>query len=451
MLPAFGIQPKIETLMELFDQLNSPLKRSDLQPPPTLTQQFNRIRNILAGEASGSTLDIKLVEQLIDLLLCKFYDERIRSDDEIVAFQKAPNDATADVWERLKTLFAEVREQPRVQSVFDSEMALGVEPKLAIRIVQILQRFEVTAAGRDVIGEAFETFMGSSLRGAKGQFFTPRNVARLTCQVLNPKSGETVVDPACGTGGFLTEAERLSSSNGNSVTALGIDKDQFLARIAAVQLALLAPETSSWAYSGDSLRPLDEKSDSLQRQIQPGTADVVVTNPPFGKKISIDPDVLADYDLGYNWKRTKDSDPMLWRKSNKIAPGTSPQVVFIERCLQLLRPGGRMGIVLPDGILGNVRTGYIRQFITDKAHVVAVIDLPLETFLPSTSTKTSILFLRKKNRDADQKKIFMAVAKNCGHDRRGKPVYADDGSLKDDFPAIADSFADWKEDHASDF
>ena len=124
----------------------------------------------------------------------------------------------------------------------------------------------------------------------------------------------------------------------------------------------------------------------------------------------------------------------------KIREKEAPQIIFIERCLEFLKEGGKLGIVLPDGIFGNDKLGYIREYLLEKTNIIAVIDVPFETFMPNTPTKTSILILRKKKSEDKDKvyPIFMAVAETCGHDRRAK--FVDD----DDIAKIAPKFKEWQ-------
>ena len=232
---------------------NEPLFRRDLRPPPGLSREFSRIRNVLAGRASGTTLDQSLMSQLVDVLLCKMHDEQTTADDDEVSFQRRPGESEASVADRLSAAFDAVKARPDVGTLFEEAESLSLDADLLTEVVEVLQPFELTNAGRDVIGEAFEAFMGPSLRGNEGQFFTPRNVVDLTCEIVNPRPGEIVVDPACGTGGYLTQAMR--HGGGDQPTVFGIDKDCFLARVAAVQLGLLRRETESWAFCANALAP----------------------------------------------------------------------------------------------------------------------------------------------------------------------------------------------------
>jgi len=116
-----------------------------------------------------------------------------------------------------------------------------------------------------------------------------------------------------------------------------------------------------------------------------------------------------------------------------------PQVLFVELCWRLLKEGGRCAIVLPEGVVGNQSAGYIRQWLTERSDILGVIDCPLETFMPSTSTKT-VIILFERRKEPKRPDIFMAIADKCGHDRRGNPLSRADGSADDDFPGIADAW-----------
>ncbi|MCG8623208.1 MAG: N-6 DNA methylase, partial [Proteobacteria bacterium] len=139
-------------------------------------------------------------------------------------------------------------------------------------------------------------------------------------------------------------------------------------------------------------------------------------------------EILKHYALGHKWQNLGDD----WQQGNKTQT-RPPQVLFIERCLEMLKPGGKLGIVLPDGLLGNTGDAYIRKFILDKAIVLAVVDCPTETFAPHTPTKTSVLILQKLPAQAPSN-IFFAIANECGHNKRGTPTG------KSDFAKIATTY-----------
>jgi len=128
---------------------------------------------------------------------------------------------------------------------------------------------------------------------------------------------------------------------------------------------------------------------------------------------------------------------------NNLKSKEAPQILFIERCLQLLKNNGRMALVLPDGIYGNTSLGYIRQWLHTKGRILGIIDVPAETFMPNTSTKTSILIFQKLSKEEipDDYPIFMSIAETCGHDRRGNAIKSDD------ILEVANSFKQWAKEN----
>lgn len=142
--------------------------------------------------------------------------------------------------------------------------------------------------------------------------------------------------------------------------------------------------------------------------------------------------------MAYKWKY--DSKKKEWKKG-KLKESDAPQYLFVERCMQLLQPGGRMALVLPDGIYGNDQLGYLRKYISENSRILAIIDVPKETFMPHTSTKTTIILVqkhKKNERPENDYKIFMAVCETCGHDRRGNICGEDDISL------VAEKYNEWR-------
>lgn len=162
---------------------------------------------------------------------------------------------------------------------------------------------------------------------------------------------------------------------------------------------------------------------------------MIVTNPPFGSKIPIkDKDILEQFDLAHVWENDKDSNT--WKMTDRLQSSVPPEILFVERCTQLLVPGGRMGIVLPDNILGAPGLGYIREWLIKNHRIIASVDLHVDTFQPRNGTQTSVLFLQKKTKeqkDAEEKSgtmadynIFMAMVDKVGHDKRGNPIFKRD-------------------------
>ncbi len=439
-------------------------KRKDLKSTHNLKAIFKAIRNHLAANTIGATRDEVLAQQLINLIFCKIYDEKFTKPDDIVTFRAGVDEEPKEVKERILGLFEQVKR--KYKDVLDKNDVINLDAKSVNYVVGELQNYCLIEAERDAIAVAFETFIGRALKGEQGQFFTPRNVIKMMTNILDPNDEDMIIDPACGSGGFLIEAlrhiwDKLSKeaeeyhwTDNNLMeekmdVALnkirGIDKDYFLAKVARAYMAIIG-DGKSGIFCEDSLENPKNWSDKTQQKIDLGKFTVLLTNPPFGSKIPVrGEDKLKQFDLSYKWKKEKKTGK--WEKTNKLKDKEAPQILFIERCLQLLRDGGRMAIVLPDGVYGNDSLAYIRQWLLEQGRFVAVIDVPIETFMPNTSTKTSIMIFQKLNKNKIPKDypIYMAMAQSCGHDRRGK----DTG--EDDISKIADDFKKWQKENKFSF
>lgn len=369
--------------------------------------------------------------------------ERIIADLSLVLLVKLAVDQTGDRsgWERFgagksgsaSTLLTLARQQfPGLVTSKDT-FSMG-DPALRA-VLPILDQIKLTSAPAHVLGDAFQALMGPRLRGDKGQFFTPRSLVRAMVRIVAPLPTESVIDPACGTGGFLGEAHAFRSAKPttDSLGALvGIDKDHDLFRLSGAMLSIAAPQSAK-VYNQNSL-------DIASLPFKEGTFDVVLTNPPFGTKIGVrDKEILQQFDLAHVWSRDLSDS---WIKMDTLAPVQDPQVLFVELCARMLRPGGRMGIVLPEGVFGNKHIGYVWTWLKSKGEVSALLDCPRTTFQPGTDTKTNVLFFTRSTGNITRRsqKVRVAVALHCGHDRRGRTHSLSGQPLRDDFAMIADEY-----------
>ncbi|MFY9145022.1 MAG: N-6 DNA methylase [Bacteroidales bacterium] len=421
-------------------------RRKDLKPTHNLKATFKAIRNHLAANTVGATRDEVLAQQLINLIFCKIYDERFTEPNEIVTFRAGVDEEAKKIKERILELFDRVKR--KYKEVLDDSDTITLDENSVAYVVGELQNYCLIEAERDIIADAFETFIGHALKGGQGQFFTPRNVVKMMVEILDPNDEDLIIDPACGSGGFLIEALRhvwrkldaegkkyhWNKSNlqeEKMEVALnkirGIDKDYFLSKVAKAYMAIIG-DGKSGIVCDDTLERFDNWNEKTKSKIQLNyNLSVLLTNPPFGSKIPVrGEDKLKQFELAYKWKKDKNTGK--WEKTNKLKDKEAPQILFIERCLQLLKNGGRMAIVLPDGIFGNESSGYVRQWLLEQGRLVGIIDVPIETFMPNTSTKTSIMIFQKleKNKIPKDYPIFMALAEKCGHDRRGRELEQDD-------------------------
>jgi len=427
------------------------LKRADLKPPVNLKAIFRDIRNHLAGMATGMTRDEILAQEIINLLFCKIYDEINTASDEQVTFRAEVGETSERVKNRICTLFNE-KVKIEYADVFDPTDNINLDSKSLTYVVCELQSFCIKEAERDAIAEAFEVFIGPALRGGEGQFFTPRNVIQMVIDILDPAPGEYIIDPACGSGGFLIAAlehiwkkletegkikgwigEILPTKKREVATKFlrGIDKDRFLAKVTKAYMAIVG-DGREGIFCENSLEIPSNWHFVTQQKVQLNSFDIVITNPPHGSKIPVKGDkLLGQYDLARTWKRDKESKE--WEETSRLREKQAPQVLFIERCLQLLKPGGRMGIILPESLFGNPMHGYIMTYLRRSAKLIGLISMPEELFQPYTHNKTCVAFIEKRPSEEDYP-IFMSIVRWCGHDSRGNKI------PYDNVPKIASNF-----------
>jgi type I restriction enzyme M protein len=198
---------------------------------------------------------------------------------------------------------------------------------------------------------------------------------------------------------------------------------------------LLPPHEWTVAFKEEFAKALAIDITTIRNHNDLALFDVIVTNPPFGSKIPIKgEDILCQYELARIWKHNKENDT--WEMTHKYQSSVPPEILFLERCIQLLKPGGRIGIVLPDSVLGAPGLGYIRVWLIQNTRIIASIDLHADTFQPGNGTQTSVLFLQKKTKEElteelksgfmNDYNIFMAIIEKIGHDKRGNIVYKRD-------------------------
>ncbi len=458
--------PNIPRLGQGIDEIGRHLRR-DLKPSRNLKAVFGDLRNHLAGNVSGITRDVALAEQVLNIVFCKLFDELNTGPEEVVSFRAAAGDAEEEVADRVRGLFDQVI--ARYRDVFDSDASLNVDASSLAHIVGELQNYSLMDSDRDAVGEAFEVFVGPTLRGAEGQFFTPRNVVKMVVDMLDPQPGEMIIDPACGSGGFLIRAleavwtalDAQGAEKNWSDAVLererrevatrclrGIDKDTFLAKVTKAYMAIMG-DGRGGVFCANSLEPTVRWGERHRESITLGAFDVVVTNPPFGSKIKIsDKQIIEQFDLGHKWTGGRTDDPQLTGALHADRP---PQLLFLERCVQLLKPGGRLGIVLPESMVGNPSYRFVMRWLADRMKIRAVVALPEPLFKTSgkggTHTKVCAIVATKHGDDTtspgDEERLFLSDVRWCGHDSRGNPtIRIADGEARvlDEVPSVASLF-----------
>ncbi|MBL8442194.1 MAG: N-6 DNA methylase, partial [Betaproteobacteria bacterium] len=423
--------------------------------PEMLRTAFRRCHNFIHGN-EGMSKDAAFW-QFLYLIFCKMYDERQPSERR--RFWAGPTEqfeesGRREIKKRVASLFEDVKKQ--YKAIFTGKEEISLSDRALSFMVSELAKYDFGRTDVDAKGAAYQEIVGTNLRGDRGQYFTPRGAIKLMVQMLDPKPDERVLDPACGTGGFLVAAiahilakYKSEMPSGGEETAdslvagnyvrefvdtnlYGADFDPALVRATTMNLMMAAGSKGnvfhidSLTYPAGHLEGLKEATEKIPL----GSIDVLMTNPPFGSDIPItDPAILGKYELARKPPKRDGSS-----QADGYQSAVAPEVLFIQRGIEWLRPGGRMGIVLPDGILGNPGDEHIRRWILRHCWVLASVDLPVETFIVEANVNilTSLLFLKKKTREQIQAEdlgrtvdypVFMAVAEKVGFDRRGVPLY----------------------------
>lgn len=444
-----------ETLEDLNDATRRPLR---LATKEGLVRTFKHCHDYLYGVGMRGD---KAFWQLLYLIFAKIYDEQNSLRQFFVGATEALDEkGRKQVSKRIKDLFQVVKQQG-FDDVFDDTDKIQLNPRDLAYVAGQLGRYSFLGTEADAKGLAYESIISTTLKRERGQFFTPRNVIAMMVRMMNPGPEDLVLDPACGSGGFLVVVlhhvrRRLLESVGahpdhpvpSELKAIeadlrayaqghiyGIDSESDLRKAARMNM-IMNNDGHGNIFSFNSLEfGVEERGGPEMDQFRGsgvghGEFDFVFANPPFGAKIPInDPDVLSAFDLGHTWSKSGEA----WTKTG-LQKSVPPEILFIEGCFKFLKPGtGKMAIVLPNGVLGNPGSDKeaVRAWMLRNMELIASVDLPGEAFLPQVSVQASCVFLRRRHPDElrmagpegpAQGPVFMAIAEKVGHDRRGNVV-----------------------------
>lgn len=426
------------------DILKERLTLSDLDKDYDLVKIIKILEELVIANAGVDSFT-----EIFKLIYAKLFDEkeaRKRENNE-VKFR-----ASKDVkltYDNINRLFqGAVQEWP---GIFSSHEKIELTPNHLSVCVGELEEIKLLDADLEVIDAAFEYLLPDVAKGKRGQYFTPRHVIDMAVKMLDPKESEYIIDPAAGSGGFLIHAMRYAWNHSLKNTdkqgkidyarkyIYGIDFDEKSVKIARAMM-LIAGDGRSHVLKLNSLNPREWQGDEAEKERARAELrerlhkfedydkdkfnkdnfkyfdfDILLSNPPFAGEI-IEKNLLTDYELAKNDK-------------GKLRNKMERHILFIERSLDLVKPGGRLAIVLPQGVFNNTNMEYVRSFLLDKVRILAVVGLHVNTFKPHTGTKTSVLFLQKWGEKEEPKKdypIFMAVSKESGKDNSGDYVYKKD-------------------------
>lgn len=415
--------------------------KKDLIPAKHLKVIFRRMLRVLYANTNISRRE-KLGSEMIRLIFAKIWDERYNPDKPPL-FRIGLHDRPGDVKGRVQSLFREVKRELVGDGVFERHEEITLDPKSVMWVVGQLERYSLLRTDKDVVGDAFEVFAESKLVGEKGEFFTPREVVKTAIDLVDPQPEQTVLDPACGSGGFLIYAlehvwramETSPRYRGSPELPLlkqqiarrcffGIDKEVDLVRIAKAYMAIVGDGRGGIVQQNSLHRPeeFEGRARRLFVEEDPGKGarfrkfDIVLTNPPFGSRNKVLKEAASSFALGHAWKRVSGG----WVQTER-ARNTEPQILFVERCLDMLEDGGLLAIVLPETFFHATGSKHIINYIETGNNIKAVVDLAHNTFRPHNNAKTMLLVVQKGR--PQQPQIVMAVTEQTGHDHQGKPIY----------------------------
>ncbi|OQY23686.1 MAG: hypothetical protein B6I35_03180 [Anaerolineaceae bacterium 4572_32.2] len=430
------------------------LDKASLIPVYDFKLTLRNLHNHLYGGGPVKT-ESRLADEVAQLVLCKIADEL--SPSETCMFYASPAELHGPLGREI--VFRRILQlHSKANGHEPYEFQLG--SYWVAEVVGALQPWSLLHDHSYVspLADVYEVFNSGQFKGGRGQFFTPPVVVNLAFEFLSPTENDLVIDPAAGSGNFLGKViKRLTSpaspryiddeqkrSDYIQNYVYGRDIEPGLVQIADDYLRLIAGGVSCNLAVGDSL----DLSAEHYKSLPAGEFTKLFTNPPFGTNISVtDTAILEMYDLGHH---LRDGYP-----TRQLSRGQHPDRLFLELCVKLLKDGGEAAIVLPRQILSGDEPNAveIRKWLLRHVTILAVVDLPPETFQPYTGTITSLLVFRK--RVATQRPpIFCAVCEYVGHDRRGLPLYELDSegddvrgisgraTLRDDTPKV---IAAWNE------
>ena len=370
--------------------------------------------------------------ELCKLIFVKISDEqKPRKNGEPYQFQIKTHEPSSKLAERINALYNE--QKAKDPEVFTE--SIKVDDRVLRTVVSHLEAINLNKTDLDVKGVAFEQFMDGFFKGDFGQYFTPRPIIEFAVKMMKPENDWDVLDPACGSGGFLlhaldymrTQAKEFFDKETQPVEFFnywhdfaakhlyGIEINDEIARVAKMNM-IVHDDGHTNVISFDALDSIDKMHDH-NRGFAKNKFDLILTNPPFGSNINkAEKPYLSSYELG----KTKDA-----KGKEKDRPRQSSEILFIERIWEFLKPGvGKAAIVLPDGVLTNSSSQYVRDFILEKFQLLAVISLPQHAFAHyGAGVKASLIFVRKRKaaeRSDENEAIFMAAPELIGYDATGR-------------------------------
>ena len=408
-----------------------------LRQAPSLVPLFNRIRDRLAAQDTNVNRDEEILPDLSSLLLLKILDAQTNklSPRRPLIFQ-TKNGNRKQTARHIKNLLQQ--EVAKHTDVFgSSEVRLSIDDESIAYVVEELQNYRLLSNDVDSISTAFQVLRGKAYKGEEGQYFTPPSVVRIAVAAVEPTSNDRVIDPACGSGSFLATALNavikglksiLKEDSADYGTAkrdwstqnlFALDKDSVSVRLSKAYLSLLG-DGSTHVFKADSLRPSTWPK-HLNATVCKESFSAALTNPPFGTKLKFSKDNgrAEGYQVCRKW--VFDDDSRTYTPTDEWEE-REVGIVFLERCINLLEPGGRLAIVLPDTYLFSPSYQWLINWLCCNFTITHSINVPIEAFEPHCRAKTSILVLQKQKPKKGHEIIGM-LTESYGEDKHGHLLY----------------------------
>ena len=427
---------KVPSVSETVDDISNTKLREDLEPAKDLVTDFKAAEQFILTEQGG----VDVFDEIFKLIFAKIFDEKkhLKTMKSEAQFRAGVKEPASRVRERVVQLFDGAK---RLYSdVFSERDEIKLSGATVKWVVLLLQNYILSETDMDILGIGFEVLVNPKMKSDKGQYFTPRQVVRTAVEMLQIDENMKIVDPACGSGGFLIYSmervwKKIENEWASPLDALaekltfaktmvyGTDYDDRLAKVAKAYMAIWGDGRAHIYAVPCGIKSYQWQGEVTEHVID-GTFDAVLTNPPFAGDLSL-LNIAHHFDLG--------------RKNGVDLASQRKDILFIERALNLVRPAkeeeksGLIAIVLPKGDLDEREKQYVRDYILDHAKILAVISLHKFTFVPFTSQKTSLLILKRmlpEDIPADYD-IYMAVSEKPSKDKSGNSIYVhENGEVK---------------------
>ena len=423
-----------------YKPLQQRLSKNSILPPITDEQLLRDLVKLSHDQIHSEGLDpAKAFDELVKLFFVKVFDEQ--ELPSVYEFSVLAGETIDETGQHIRDLLKTAARESKYKQLFsepgDDEFAIS--NKSIRKVVETFQGFSFTGnslIGIDAKGTVYENMVGSTFRGELGQYFTPRKIVEFMLDLLEPHRDDLVLDPACGSGGFLIYTLRkvgseIRTSQKNlpqhkiemlikefaDNNIFGSDLSPRMVRTARMNMIM---HGDGWAGIVRQHGLLLHKHPKLKSLV--GKFTLILSNPPFAG-FETDAEILKNYEVGKN-------------EAGSVR-GVNRALVFVEEIINLLSKNGRAGLVLPRSILENESYSFkkLRQIIFERTEVIGIVGLPKTAFVHTdTGILGDLLFLRRTDKPRENYDVFVVWANEVGYNTLGHNIE------KNELPTLLESF-----------